>query len=350
MVMVYAIIVLLCSILLVLSLSKFSNKSLKTATLNMTNTKCSERVDLKEVAISKYASAPSAESNNPASSLEGSEDIQPEKKPRTKKSLGMFLKHSYIYLILFLMYAPTLVLIIFSFTDSKLVGTWHGFSFKLYEQLFKNSEIMLAVRNTFMIAISSAAVSTLIGTAGAIGIFYSKKRIRQAYEVVGKIPVLNPEIVIALSLTILFVAIGAKFNFITLLIGHVVLTIPFVVLSITPKLKQLDPNTYEAALDLGAKPATALRKVIIPEILPGIFSGFILAVTLSLDDYIITAFTKNPSFTTLSTYIYGATSKKGNLPPALRALTTIIFLVTLGVLLLLNFYNKRNKQKKEGRK
>ena len=125
----------------------------------------------------------------------------------------------------------------------------------------------------------------------------------------------------------------------------VVLTIPFVVLSITPKLKQLDPHSYEAALDLGAKPAKALRKVIIPEILPGILSGFLLSVTLSLDDYIITAFTKNPSFITLSTYVYGITAKKGALPPMLRALTTIIFIITLGMLVIVNIYNRKNNKR-----
>lgn len=272
----------------------------------------------------------------------------PNKVP--KKVVSKLAKHVYIYAMLLLMYAPILLLIVFSFTDSQLIGEWRGFSFNLYEKLFRNVEIMRAVRNTFAVALSSAAVSTILGTLGAIGIFYSNKRIRRAFEVTGQIPILNPEIVTALSLTILFVAMSVKFNFITLLIGHVVLTIPYVILSITPKLRQLDPNVYEAALDLGAKPATALRRVIIPEILPGIFSGFILSITLSLDDYIITAFTKATSFTTLSTYVYGITSKKGNLPPALRALTTIIFVVTLIVLVLINVYNLKQTQKKVGRK
>ena len=135
------------------------------------------------------------------------------------------------------------------------------------------------------------------------------------------------------------------FSFLTLLIGHVVLTVAFVYLNVKPKLTQMDPFTYEAALDLGAKPAKALRKVIIPEILPGILSGFLLSVTLSLDDYIITAFTKNPSFITLSTYVYGITAKKGALPPMLRALTTIIFLITLGMLIIVNIYNRKNNKR-----
>lgn len=259
-------------------------------------------------------------------------------------------KKTYVYLMLFIMYAPILLLIIFSFTNSQLIdfAAWKGFSLKLYEKLFRNEEIMTALRNTFMVAISAAIVSTVIGTLGAIGIFYSKKRVRKAFELVGQIPILNPEIVTALSLSILVVAVGIGFNYFTLLIGHVVLTIPFVVLSVIPKLKQLDPNVYEAALDLGAKPSVALRKVIIPEIMPGILSGFILSITLSLDDYIITAFTKNSSFTTLSTYIYGSTAKKGNLPPELRALTTIIFIVTLLVLISINVYNNKVVKRKGG--
>ncbi|MDY4788439.1 MAG: ABC transporter permease [Bacilli bacterium] len=249
-----------------------------------------------------------------------------------------------IFLTLFLMYLPILVLIVFSFTDSKNIGVWNGFSFNLYVSLFKNKEILQVTLNTIIVALSSALVATILGSLGAIGIFYSKRRTKRVMDFAGQIPIMNAEIVTALSLTILFVFVGAKFNFLTLLIGHVVLTVPFVVLSVMPKLKQMDPNTYEAALDLGATPTYALWKVIIPEIIPGIISGFMLAVTLSLDDYIITAFTKNDSFQTLSTYIYGVTSKKGSLPPQLRALTTIIFLIILGVLFIVNFRHKKESK------
>ncbi len=275
----------------------------------------------------------------------------PTKSDEKKVSLPP-LKHvipivckTFVYVMLFAMYAPILVLILFSFTNATLIGNWNGFSLELYFDLFQDEEVLTAFFNTVIVAVTTGIVSTALGTLGAIGIFYSSKRVRGTFDIIGQIPVLNPEIVTALSLTILFVALGIKFNFVTLLIGHVVLTIPFVVLSITPKLKQLDPHIYEAALDLGAKPAKALRKVIIPEILPGILSGFLLSVTLSLDDYIITAFTKNPSFITLSTYVYGITAKKGALPPMLRALTTIIFLITLGMLVIVNIYNRKNNKK-----
>lgn len=255
-----------------------------------------------------------------------------------KKLIGK----SYLILILLLMYAPILLLIAFSFTDATNIGTWNGFSFDLYRQVFRNEEIMGALKNTIIVAVVSSICSTVLGTIGAIGIFYSKPRFKKVMNGLNQIPVLNAEIVTAISLTILFVAVGIQFNFVTLLIGHMVLTIPFVVLSVLPKLRQLDPNTYEAALDLGATPKRALWSVIIPEIMPGIFSGFLLCITLSLDDYIITAFTRDNSFQTLSTYIYGVTAKRGALPASLRALTTIIVIVMLIILIIINARSKKN--------
>lgn len=256
-----------------------------------------------------------------------------------KKIIGK----SYLILILLLMYAPILLLIAFSFTDATNIGTWNGFSLDLYRQVFQNEEIMEALKNTIIVAAVSSICSTVLGTLGAIGIFYSKPRFKKMMNGLNQIPVLNAEIVTAISLTILFVAVGIQFNFVTLLIGHMVLTIPFVVLSVLPKLRQLDPNTYEAALDLGATPRKALWSVIIPEIMPGVFSGFLLCITLSLDDYIITAFTRDNSFQTLSTYIYGVTAKRGALPASLRALTTLIVIVMLIVLLIINARSKKNE-------
>lgn len=255
------------------------------------------------------------------------------------------LAKSFVYLILLLMYAPILVLIVFSFTTAESLGTWKGFDLRLYLELFQDEKIMTAVWNTLLVAFSSAVVATIIGALGSIGTFYSKKKMKAAIQSVEQVQIATPEIVIALSLTILFVAIGLEFNFFTLLIGHVVLTIPFVVLSIAPKLKQMDPNLYEAAIDLGATPSQALRKVIIPEIMPGILSGFMLSITLSLDDYIITAFTRNDTFDTLSTYLQGVIVKDG-VPPQLRALTTILFLIVLFAALFIN----KNKSKKKGRR
>ncbi len=269
----------------------------------------------------------------------------------------------YIWIILLLMYLPVLVLIAFSFTEATNVGEWSGFSFNLYPRLFQDSQIMAALGNTILIALISAAVSTLLGSLGAIGAFYSRKKVRKAIDTATQIPIVNAEIVIAFSLTVMFVFLGNYifhdylFSFWTLLIGHVVLSIPFVYTSVKPKLQQMDPSLYEAAIDLGASPALALRKVIIPEILPGVLSGFLLSVTLSLDDFIITAFTRGSGLLsgagkieTLSTLVQ-AKIKKGPIPVEMRSLTTIIFLlVVVGVILFSIYQNKMAKKVKARRR
>lgn len=248
----------------------------------------------------------------------------------------------YVYLILFLLYLPILFLIFYSFTPAETTGVWEGFSFELYGRVFLNEKIMRALLNTLIIALSSATVATILGTLGAIGVFYMKKRPQRIMEGINEIPVVNAEIVVAISLAILF-RVFANFleargvatnspNFVTLLIGHVVLSISFVYLNVKPKLQQMDPNDYEAALDLGAKPMYAIRKVVLPAIVPGIISGFMLAFTLSLDDFIITNFLRNQSFDTLSTYVQGVIVRAA-IPAEMRALTTYIVLVTLAVVL-----------------
>ena len=268
------------------------------------------------------------------------------------------LAYSYIYLILLIMYVPILVLIVFSFTNSTYIGEWSGFSFTLYKNLFQDEEILIALGNTLIIAVISSAVSTVLGTLGAIGAFYSKKRSRALIENLNQVPVVNAEIVIALSLTIMFVFLGNFifkeniFSFWTLLAGHVVISVPFVYLNVKPKLVQMDPSLYEAALDLGCSPRKALRKVLVPQILPGIVSGFLLSFTLSLDDFIVTAFTRGPgllsgeaNIETLSTLVQ-AKIKKGPIPPNMRPLTTIIFLVVLVVAIVISVLrNKKIKHK-----
>lgn len=257
-----------------------------------------------------------------------------------------WLARGYVGLILFLLYLPIFVLIIFSFTDSSNVGTWNGFSFNLYVRLFQNEDALVALGNTLLLAVSSAVVSTVLGTMGAIGVFFSRKKFKKAMEMVTQLPIINAEVVISLSLAVLFVAVGIVRGFFTLLVGHVVLTIAFVYLSVKPKLTQMDPNTYEAALDLGANPNYALRHVIIPEIFPGIVSGFMLAITLSLDDFIITTFLRNVEFETLSTYVYASLRNMSHFPHELRALTTIVFLGAIGVLFANNYLSKRESARK----
>ena len=262
--------------------------------------------------------------------------------------------YCYIYLIMLLLYAPIFVLIVFSFTAGTNLGDFsQGFSFQLYVDLFKDPEIMAALGNTIILAVLSAIISTILGTCGAIGAYYSKKRTRNVIENVTQIPVVNAEIVMALSLTVMFVFVGSMifkesiFSFFTLLMGHCVLCVPFVYLNVKPKLIQMDPSMYEAALDLGCTPTRALGKVVVPQILPGIASGFLLSITLSLDDFIVTAFLRGPGLLngegqieTLSTYVQSKI-KKGPIPPALRALTTIIFIIVLSIAVGYSIYVNR---------
>ena len=274
------------------------------------------------------------------------------------------LAKSYIYLILLLMYLPILVLIVYSFSVRTSIGDGYEFGFDLWANLFdpeaKNAgEIWTALGNTLIIAIVSALVATILGTLGAIGAFYSGKKTQKAIEVATQIPVSNPEIVMALSLVVMFVSlkvIGIEFSFWTLLIGHVVLGLPFVYLSVKPKLIQMDPHLYEAALDLGCAPRQALFKVVVPQIMPGVLSGFLLSITLSLDDFIVTAFTRGPgllsgskSIETLSTLIQ-AKLKKGAIPPEMRPLTLIIFLVVLAIAILVSVKKANDAKKAKERK
>ena len=262
------------------------------------------------------------------------------------------LAKGYIYLILLLMYLPILILMAFSFSIETQIGDGFTFGFDLWRTLFDPSEkiaqeIWTALGNTLIIAVVSAICSTILGTLGAIGAFYSKKRSQKVIELTTQIPVSNAEIVMALSLVVMFVAIGVEFNFWTLLVGHIVLSLPFVYLSVKPKLQQMDPNLYEAALDLGATPRQGLTKVIIPQTLPGIFSGFLLSITLSLDDFIVTAFTRGSgllsgpkNIETLSTLIQ-AKLKKGPIPPEMRPMTVIIFFAVLAIVVLVTIYQNK---------
>ena len=274
------------------------------------------------------------------------------------------LAKSYIYLILLLMYLPILVLIVYSFSVRTSIGDGYEFGFDLWKNLFDPEakiagEIWTALANTLIIAIVSALIATILGTLGAIGAFYSGKKTQKAIEVATQIPVSNPEIVMALSLVVMFVSlkvIGIEFSFWTLLIGHVVLGLPFVYLSVKPKLIQMDPHLYEAALDLGCAPRQALFKVVVPQIMPGVLSGFLLSITLSLDDFIVTAFTRGPgllsgskSIETLSTLIQ-AKLKKGAIPPEMRPLTLIIFLVVLAIAILVSVKKANDAKKAKERK
>ena len=255
------------------------------------------------------------------------------------------IKGGILAIRLLFIYTPILLLVVYSFTPAITMGAWEGFSFALYSQLFNNAEIMGIVGDTIVLAVVASSISTVLGTLGAIGIYYSKRKAATAVNVMSHIPIINAEIVTAVALALFFMLIAPNTYF-SLIIAHVVITVPFVVLSIKPKLQQMDGNIYEAALDLGATPTKALFKVVLPEILPGILSGFMLAITLSLDDYIVTAFTKPDNFETISTYVYNAIKvPQHSALPQLRALSAIIFVLIIVAVILLNVAGRKKKEK-----
>ncbi len=251
-----------------------------------------------------------------------------------------FFSRGYIFLVLAFIYIPIFILILFSFNEAKTFTGFENFkfSFNWYKKL---AEVKDVVVNTVVLAIVSSVIATILGTLGAIGIFYSRGKLGRTVQGASQIPVVNSEVVTACALAMLLPIIGLSHRSIFgLYVGHIILSAPFVVLSVIPKLKQMDSSLYEAALDLGATPTQALFKVVIPEILPGIFSGFMLAVTLSLDDYIITATLSPLGYDTISTAVYKAialtTEQSTELVPIYRALTTIIFLITVAVVVFMN--------------
>ena len=258
------------------------------------------------------------------------------------------LAKSYLWLLLLVLYTPIAIIAIFSFTETKVLGNWTGFSLNLYKNMFvgeSSGPMLSAIKNTLLIAIIAAIVSTLLGSLSAIGIYNLKNRQRKAITFLNNIPMINPDIITGISLFLLFVWLGVSQGYITVILAHITFCTPYVVLSVMPRLTGMNQNIYEAALDLGATPFQALRKVIIPEIRPGIVSGFILAFTLSIDDFAVSLFTKgNIGMETLSTYIY-SDARKGGLTPELRALSTLVFVTVLLLLVVINYRSQRLAKK-----
>ena len=263
-----------------------------------------------------------------------------------------FFAQCYIWLLLIVLYSPIVFIAVFSFTESKVLGNWTGFSTELYSNLFSGSvqggsSLMQAIKNTLIIALIAAAVATLLGTIAAIGIHNMKGKSKQAITFLNNIPMLNPDIITGVSLFLLFVFLHISQGYVTVVLAHITLCTPYVVLSVLPKLTQMNPNLYEAALDLGATPFQALRKVLLPMLKPGMISGFILAFTMSLDDFAVTFFTRGTvGLDTLSTYIY-TDARKGGLTPELRPLITIMFLGILILLIVINLRKARAAKKAE---
>ena len=258
-----------------------------------------------------------------------------------------FLAKSYLWLVLVILYAPIAFIVIFSFTEAKSLGNWTGFSTQLYQNLFNGSMqnasgLLAAVKNTLLIALAASIVATFLGTIAAIGIYNLKGRKKQTMTFLNNIPMINPDVITGVSLFLLFVFLGISQGYLTVILAHITFCTPYVVLNVMPKLRQMNPNIYEAALDLGATPRQALRKVMVPALRPGMISGFILSFTMSLDDFAVTFFTRGTiGLDTLSTYIY-ADARKGGLTPEIKPLMSIIFVIILIVLLVINI--RQSKQ------
>ena len=254
------------------------------------------------------------------------------------RKLESFIKRFYLILIFIFLYTPIVTLMVFSFNDSKSMGKWSGFTLKWYSQLFENQRIMEALKYTLIIAVIASVVATIIGTFAAIGIHKMKGLPKKALLNINNLPVLNPDIVTGVSLMSLFIFVmpflNIQFGFMTMLIAHITFNIPYVILSVLPKLKQLPTNITEAALDLGATPGYAIRKIILPQIKPGIISGLLMAFTMSIDDFVISFFTTGPGVTNLSIEIYSMARKGIN--PSINALSTLMFLTVLILLLIVN--------------
>lgn len=262
------------------------------------------------------------------------------------------LKWALVVLVLFFIYFPILFLTVNSFNQSDHIQNWTGFGFDHYAYFFNfENEPIQIVGQTLLLALIVALLSTVLGTIGAIGIFYSKKKASGALTAINRIPVINADVVTAISFALLVSFIGLdKSTYVPLILGQMLLCTPFVVVSVIPKLRQMDNNLYEAALDLGASPTKALFSVVIPQILPGILAGFLLSVTLSLDDYIIAAYTKPDSFQTISTHIYGLDKNNimgAKIKAAYWAFTAIIFLLIVLVVVVSNIISyKKTRSKK----
>ena len=254
-----------------------------------------------------------------------------------------FAKRFYLFLIVLFLYLPIFVLILSSFNDSKILGKWNGFTLEWYKQLFENASIMNALRTTIILALLASIIATVLGTLACMTILKMKKSTRTIILSITNIPMLNAEIVTALAFMLLFVGLSVSLSFSTVLIAHVTFCIPYVVLNVLPKVSQMDNNMYEAALDLGATPFQAFYKVTLPQIMPGILSGFLMSFTMSIDDFIITHFTRGSGIDTLSTKIY--TEVRKGIKPEMYALSTLLF-VTVFVLLFLVNYGPREKAKK----
>ena len=245
-----------------------------------------------------------------------------------------FLKKIYVYLAFVFLYAPIMILMIYSFNDSKSRGVWGGWTLKWYAQMFADRDVVSSLRTTIIVALVAATIATILGTAASIGLHFMKGRKRAWIMNITYVPVVQPDIIMGVSLMLLFIFIRVPKGFGTLILAHITFNIPFVILSVLPKLKQLNPHLFEAAEDLGANMWITLRRVVLPEIKTGVMAGLLLAITLSLDDFVVSYFVSGAGINTLSVTIY-AMARKG-ISPSINALSTILFVVVMVMLIVVN--------------
>lgn len=262
-----------------------------------------------------------------------------------------FIKRFYLAILLFFLYLPIVVLMIYSFNSGSNMSVWEGFSFRWYASLFQNREIMEALWVTLSVAVLSSLIAVIIGTLAAIGISDYRKTAKNIVINLTYIPMVNADIVTGISMLLLFIFLRIPRGYGTLLLAHIAFNVPYVIFAVLPRLKQLDKNLYEAALDMGATPSYAVRKVMIPELMPGIVTGFIMAFTMSFDDFLISFFSTQGMVNNLSVYIYSRA--KIRITPEVNALSTIMFVLVITLLIIINVrsskYTKKPVRKKESR-
>ena len=254
------------------------------------------------------------------------------------------LKGIYLALIILFLYLPIFTLMVLSFNEGKTMNAWTGFSFRWYREMFSNRTIMEALGNTLTIAFWAAAAATVVGVMACIGLNAMKEKHRSFFMGLNNIPLLNADIVTGISLMLSFLLFGISLNYGTVLFAYITFCIPYVILSVMPKFRQLENHTFEAALDLGASPAYAFFKVVLPDIMPGIISGFLLSFTMSVDDFVITHFTRGAGINTLSTLVYSQV--KVGIRPTLYALSTVIFAAVFVILILVNIISNKREEKR----
>lgn len=258
-----------------------------------------------------------------------------------------YLTKFYVGLIYFFLYVPIAVLIFFSFNESKSRTIFTGFTTKWYEKLLTNDVIIGSVVNTLVVALIAGVIATVLGTAAAIGISAFNRRMRELVMNVSYLPIINPDIITGVSLMLLFLFLRIELGYTTLILAHIAFNVPIVIFNVLPKIGQMDKNVYNAALDLGCNRRQAFFKVMLPEIMPGVTAGFLLSVTYSFDDFVVSYFTSGPTSQVLSVVIYSMTRLK--VSPEINALSTIMFAVVLSVLLAMNFYKARKEKRLQKR-